>query len=103
MFAPAGPLVPRALAALDKGGTCALAGIYMTPIPELDYGRLLYHERTLRSVANSTRQDMEELLRLAGEIPLRTEVQVFPLAEANRALWELKRGGIRGAAVLAVC
>ncbi len=102
VFAPAGPLVPQALAALDKGGTCALAGIYMTPIPELDYGRLLYQERTLRSVANSTRQDVEELLRLAGEIPLRTEVQAFPLAEANRTLLELKRGGIRGAAVLTV-
>ena len=102
IFAPAGPLVLSALRSLRKGGTVALAGIYMTPIPEIDYGRFLYHEKTLRSVANSTRRDAEELLRLAAAIPIRTRIQTFPLAEANRALQLLKQDGIRGAAVLEV-
>ncbi len=103
IFAPAGPLVLDALRALRKGGTLALAGIYMTPIPSIDYGVLLYHEKTVRSVANSTRRDAEELLQLAAAIPIRTEVQPFPLAEANRALQLLKQDRIRGAAVLEVC
>lgn len=101
IFAPAGELVPRALGMLRKGGTLSLAGIHMSPIPEMEY-RLLYHERTIRSVANSTRQDAEDLLRLAAEIPVRTEVEVFPLEEANTALQKLKRGEIRGAGVLRV-
>lgn len=101
IFAPAGALVPEALRALRKGGTLALAGIHMTPIPELKY-ELLYHERTLRSVANATRDDARQLMRLAGEIPIRTEVETFPLAEANRALLALKQSQIRGAAVLVV-
>ncbi|NIN92135.1 zinc-binding alcohol dehydrogenase family protein, partial [bacterium] len=84
IFAPAGDLVLDALRVLDKGGTLALAGIYMTPIPEMDYVKYLYHERTLRSVANATRQDGEELLRIAAEIPIRTTTQVFPLEEANK-------------------
>ncbi|OGQ78318.1 MAG: alcohol dehydrogenase [Deltaproteobacteria bacterium RIFCSPLOWO2_12_FULL_60_19] len=99
IFAPAGGLVLDALAVLEKGGTVALAGIAMTQIPEIDYGRLLYHERRIRSVANATRRDAEELLSLAREIPLRPEVEVFPLAEINQALWKLKQSGIRGAAV----
>jgi propanol-preferring alcohol dehydrogenase len=102
IFAPAGRLVPEALGALDKGGTLALAGIYMSPIPELDYGQHLYHERTVRSVANSTRQDAMEFLRLAAEVPIRTEVEAFPLEEANRALRLLKEGRIQGAGVLLV-
>jgi propanol-preferring alcohol dehydrogenase len=102
VFAPAGPLVLHALRALRKGGTVALAGIYMTPIPEIDYGRLLYHEKTVRSVANSTRQDAEDLLALAAAIPIRTHVQILPLTEANRALQLLKRDAVRGAAVLEV-
>ena len=102
IFAPAGPLVLDALRALRKGGTVALAGIYMTPIPAIDYGALLYHEKTVRSVANSTRRDAEELLQLAAAIPIRTQVQTFPLAEANRALQLLKQDRIRGAAVLQV-
>ncbi len=101
IFAPAGALVPEALRALRKGGTLALAGIYMSTIPPLDY-QLLWGERTVRSVANSTRQDARDLLRLAGEIPIHTEVEVFPLAEANRALRLLKEGKIRGAGVLKV-
>ncbi len=101
IFAPAGPLVPVALRALRRGGTLALAGIYMTPIPELNY-EWLYHERAIRSVANATREDARQLMELAGTIPLRTEVQTFPLEEANRALQALKRGEIRGAGVLVI-
>ncbi|HVM59497.1 MAG TPA: zinc-dependent alcohol dehydrogenase family protein [Verrucomicrobiae bacterium] len=101
MFAPAGALVPEALRALRKGGTLTLAGIYMTPIPELNYERL-YHERIMRSVANATRDDARQLMQLAGQIPLRTEVQTFPLAEANRALAALQHGEIHGAGVLMV-
>lgn len=101
MFAPAGALVPEALRALRKGGTLALAGIYMTPIPEMKY-ELLYHERMVRSVANATRDDARQLMQLAAQIPIRTEVQTFPLADANRALLALKRGEIHGAGVLMV-
>lgn len=101
IFAPAGPLVPKALKALRKGGTLALAGIHMTPIPQMEYS-LLYGERTVRSVANSTRRDAEELLRLAAEIPIHTEVEEYRLEEANEVLLKLKRSEIRGAAVLKV-
>lgn len=101
IFAPAGEIVPAALWALKKGGTVALAGIHMSTIPPLDYN-LLYHERVLRSVANNTRQDGEDFLRLATEIPVRTEVEVFPLRDANRALNQLKNDAIRGAAVLRI-
>jgi propanol-preferring alcohol dehydrogenase len=101
IFAPAGVLVPEALRGLRKGGTLALAGIYMTPIPELKY-ELIYHERIVRSVSNATRDDARQLMRLAGEIPIRTEVETFPLADANRALLALKLSKIRGAGVLVV-
>ncbi|HUY14016.1 MAG TPA: zinc-dependent alcohol dehydrogenase family protein [Terriglobia bacterium] len=101
VFAPAGEIVPAALKALKKGGTLALAGIHMSPIPPLDYA-LLYQERVIRSVANNTRQDGEDFLRLAAEIPIKTQIEVFPLAEANRALNSLKNDAIRGAAVLRV-
>jgi propanol-preferring alcohol dehydrogenase len=100
IFAPAGELVPSALKTLNKGGTVALAGIYMTPIPQLDYTEHLYYEKTLKSVANSTRKDGEELLKLAEEIPVRTKISVFPLKEANQALQLLKQGKINGAGVL---
>ena len=102
IFAPAGWIVPEALRVLRKGGTLALAGIHMTPIPEMDYDTLLYHERTVRSVANSTRQDVVELLRLAETMRIRTDVQVFPLEEANHVLQLLKRAEIRGTAVLKI-
>jgi propanol-preferring alcohol dehydrogenase len=102
IFAPAGKLVLDALRVLEKGGTLALAGIYMTPIPEMDYDKYLYHEKIVRSVANSTRKDAEELLKLAAKIPIHTEVQEFPLDEANRALLLLKQGKIQGAGVLRV-
>lgn len=101
VFAPAGWIVPEALKVLRPGGTIALAGIHMTPIPEMKY-ELIYGERTLRSVANMTRQDARELLKLATEIPIKTEVELFPLAEANEVLLRLKRAEIRGAAVLEI-
>lgn len=74
----------------------------MTPIPQMDYNNYLYHERTIRSVANSTRQDGEELLKIASEIPIHTETQLFPLEEANHALQALKQGKINGAGVLEI-
>ncbi len=101
IFAPAGEIVPAALKAVKKAGTVALAGIHMSTIPPLEYS-LLYHERVLRSVANNTRQDGEDFLRLAAEIPVRTQVELFPLREANRALNQLKNDAIRGAAVLQI-
>jgi propanol-preferring alcohol dehydrogenase len=102
IFAPAGGLVLEALRVLERGGTVALAGVTMTPIPELDYDRLLYWERGIRSVANFTRQDAEELLQVAAEIPIQTTVQIFPLEAANEALLALKRSEIDGTGVLVV-
>jgi len=101
VFAPAGEIVPAALKALRKGGVLVLGGIHMSQIPALDYS-LLYQERVVRSVANNTRQDGEDFLRIAAEIPIETRVQLFPLAEANRALNALKNDAIPGAAVLTV-
>jgi alcohol dehydrogenase, propanol-preferring len=101
VFAPAGEIVPAALKALKKGGVLVLGGIHMSTIPPLDYD-LLYQERVVRSVANNTRQDGHDFLRLAAQIPIHTEIEVFPLAEANRALNALKNDAIRGAAVLQV-
>ncbi|HLH80421.1 MAG TPA: zinc-dependent alcohol dehydrogenase family protein [Chthonomonas sp.] len=102
LFAPAGELVPVALSALDKGGTLAVAGIYMTPIPSMDYEKHLFYERNLRSVTANTRQDGKELLHLAETIPLHTHTQEFPLEAANEALQALKQDRINGAAVLRV-
>lgn len=101
IFAPAGKLVPDALRLLRKGGTLALAGITMSPIPQMDYN-LIYHERVLRSVANSTRQDARDFLQLAAEVPVHTEVQLFDLPQANQALQELKHSRIEGAGVLRI-
>jgi propanol-preferring alcohol dehydrogenase len=101
IFAPAGELVVSALRVLKKGGTVVLGGIYMSPIPQMDYN-LLYHERVIRSVANNTRRDGEDFLKIAAEIPIHTQVQEFPLAEANAALNALKHDEVRGAAVLRV-
>jgi propanol-preferring alcohol dehydrogenase len=101
VFAPAGEIVPAALKALRKGGRLILGGIHMSDIPSFSYD-LLYEERMIRSVANNTRRDGEEFLALAAKIPIRTHVQVFPLAEANRALNSLKNDAIEGAAVLRV-
>jgi propanol-preferring alcohol dehydrogenase len=101
IFAPAGSLVPLALRHLRKGGTLALAGITMSEIPALDYS-LLYQERIVRSVANSTRADCRDFLRQAAEIPLRPRVEIYPMAQANSALLDLKQSRIEGAAVLQI-
>jgi len=102
MFAPAGELVPTALEALDRGGTLALAGIHMSPIPPLDYGRHLFGERVVRSVTANTRQDGLDLLREAAAIPITPHTIRFPLRQANQALQALKAGSFQGAAVLAL-
>jgi propanol-preferring alcohol dehydrogenase len=101
VFAPAGEIVPAALKVLRKGGTLVLGGIHMSPIPSFSYD-LLYQERVIRSVANNTRQDGEDFLLVAAEIPIRTRVQLFPLQDANRALNVLKNDAIEGAAVLKI-
>ena len=101
IFAPAGELVPQSLRVLRKAGTLALAGITMSEVPALNYA-LLYDERIIRSVANSTRSDCHDFLRVAAEIPIQTRIQVYPLAEANRALQDLKHSRLEGAAVLQV-
>jgi propanol-preferring alcohol dehydrogenase len=100
LFAPVGDLVPVALRNLARGGTLALAGIYMTPVPSLDYERDLFYERNLRSVTANTRADGEELLAEAARIPIRPATTTFPLEDANQALALLKRGGFAGAGVL---
>jgi propanol-preferring alcohol dehydrogenase len=102
LFAPAGTLVPIALAALDRGGTLAVAGIHLSPVPPLDYERHLFYERTLRSVTANTRRDGDEFLRLAAEIPIRPRTHPFALEDANAALQQLKRDGFAGAAVLRI-
>jgi alcohol dehydrogenase, propanol-preferring len=99
IFAPAGELVPAALAALDRGGTVVCGGIHMSDIPRFPY-RLLWEERSVRSVANLTRRDGEEFLAIAREVPIRTEVTPFPLEDASEALERLRAGELRGAAVL---
>ena len=102
IFAPAGELVIPALRALERGGTLALAGIHMTPIPSIDYDRDLFGERTVCSVTANTRQDGLDLLREAAAIPLKPRTQRFPMSDANRALQSLKAGAIKGAGVLAI-
>ena len=100
LFAPVGDLVPPAMRALDWGGVLAVAGIYLTDIPRLNYERELFHEKTLRSVTANTRADGEDLLRVAAEIPIVPKTTVFPLADANRALQQLKHDAISGTGVL---
>ncbi len=102
IFAPAGDIVPPALRALEKGGTVAIAGIHLTPIPAIDYDRDLFQERILRSVTANTRQDAVDLLREAAAIPIRPRIQRFRLEEANVALQALKAGNINGAGVLKI-
>jgi propanol-preferring alcohol dehydrogenase len=99
LFAPAGWLVPLALKHLRPGGTLAINAIHASPIPEMPYF-LMWEERTIRSVANATRQDAREFMALAAAIPIKTDVQTFPLSEANAVLQRLKRSQINGAAVL---
>ena len=100
MFAPAGELVPPALRALRRGGTLAIAGIHMSPIPSIDYDNELFGERVIRSVTANTKQDALDLLREAAAIPIRTHIQRFKLEDANLALKALKAGAIKGAGVL---
>jgi alcohol dehydrogenase, propanol-preferring len=99
IFAPAGPLVPLALAAMAAGGTVVCAGIHMTDIPSFAY-ELLWHERTIRSVANLTRQDGYEFLALAQEIPVRTTITRYALEDAEQALDDLRAGRFEGTAVI---
>ncbi len=101
IFAPAGELVPVALATLKKAGTLVLGGIHMSPVPSFPYD-LLYHERMVRSVANNTRQDGIDFLQLAAQIPIHTQTQTFALEETNQALAALKHDAIRGAGVVRV-
>jgi propanol-preferring alcohol dehydrogenase len=100
-FAPAGWIVPLALEHLRPGGTLAINAIHMSPIPQMEYN-LIYGERVMRSVANFTRRDAEEFLRLAAAIPIRTEVELHPLSEANTVLQRLKASHVRGAVALQV-
>jgi propanol-preferring alcohol dehydrogenase len=99
IFAPVGSLVPAALRATAKGGVVVAGGIHMSDIPSFPY-RLLWEERSLRSVANLTRRDGEEFLEIAPRVPVKTTVEAFPLREANEALERLRKGKIEGAAVL---
>jgi alcohol dehydrogenase, propanol-preferring len=101
IFAPVGALVPAALRAVARGGTVVCAGIHMSDIPSFPY-EILWGERSVRSVANLTREDGNEFLALAPEVPVRTEVVPFALEEANEALHTLRGGHVRGAAVLVV-
>jgi propanol-preferring alcohol dehydrogenase len=100
LFAPAGELVPVALRALDRGATLAVAGIWLSAIPGLDYAQELFQERRLRSVTANTRADGEEFLRLAGRLGVRATTVAYPTAEAPRALADLAHGRFGGAAVL---
>ena len=99
LFAPAGELVPLALGHVRKGGTVVCAGIHMSDIPSFPYERI-WGERVVRSVANLTRADGEEFLSVAPQVPVRTEVEALPLAQANEALDRLRAGNVRGALVL---
>jgi len=99
IFAPVGSLIPTALRAVDRGGVVVSGGIHMSDIPSFPYSDL-WEERVIRSVANLTRADGEQLLDLAPRVPIRTEVETFDLAQANEALERLRSGMLRGAAVL---
>ena len=99
IFAPVGTLVPKALQDVDKGGIVICGGIHMSDIPSFPY-HILWEERTIRSVANLTRNDGEAFLKIAAEIPVRTEIKTYPFSKANDALNDLRNGNIRGAAVL---
>jgi len=101
IFAPVGPLVPLALKAVKKGGIVVCAGIHMSDIPSFPY-KILWEERMLRSVANLTRQDGEEFLKLAPQIPLHTEPNLYALEEANQALDDLRHGRFTGSAVICI-
>lgn len=99
IFAPVGDLAVRALELSERGATVIHAGVYASAIPSFDYG-LLYHERRLSTAANSTRRDVRELLALAAQVPIKTEITPYALGEANRALQDVKKSRVNGAAVL---
>ena len=101
IFAPVGDLVVRALELSERGATVVHAGVHASAIPSFDYA-LLYHERTIRSAANSTRRDVEELLELAAQIPIQSEITTYAFADANRALQDVKHSRVNGAAVLQI-
>jgi propanol-preferring alcohol dehydrogenase len=101
IFAPVGELVPEALGAMAPGGTVVCAGIHMSDIPSFPY-EILWHERSVRSVANLTRKDGDEFIALAPEVPVRTEIQLYDLGDANRALDDMRHGRVRGTAVLKI-
>jgi propanol-preferring alcohol dehydrogenase len=101
IFAPAGELVPQALISVKKGGVVVCAGIHMSDIPSFPY-QYLWGERTIRSVANLTRKDGREFMKLAPEVPVRTTTHVYPLEKANEALDDLRNGRFEGAAVLRI-
>lgn len=101
LFAPVGSLVPQSLRALDKGGVVVCADIHMSDIPSFPY-KLLWEERSIKSVANLTRQDAEEFLQIAAKIPLEVKVNSYPLERANEALRDLKEGKVTGSVVLTV-
>ena len=100
LFAPVGTLVLPALAALDRGGTLAIAGIHLTDIPTLNYERHLFQERTLRSVTANTRHDGEEFLEIAARVPLRVSTTPYPFDRADQALADLAHDEVNGAAVV---
>jgi propanol-preferring alcohol dehydrogenase len=99
IFAPVGNLIPKALSDLDKGGVVVCGGIHMSDIPGFPY-KILWEERVIRSVANLTRKDGEEFLKIASQVPVKTETKIFPLHKANEALDDLREGRIQGAIVL---
>jgi propanol-preferring alcohol dehydrogenase len=101
LFAPVGDLVPVALQALDRGGTLAIAGIYLSDIPSIRY-KWLFEERQIRSVTANTRRDGEEFLEIAARIPIRPTTTVYPFTDADRALIDLAQDRVNGAAVLRV-
>jgi propanol-preferring alcohol dehydrogenase len=101
IFAPAGEIVPIALDRLDRGGILVVNAIHTSPIPSFEYEKL-YGERVVRSVMNYTRRDAEEFLEIASRIPVRAETELFSLDQANEALTRVKRGEVRGAAVLTI-
>lgn len=102
LFAPVGALVPEALGGLKRGGTLAVAGIYLSPVPEMDYDQHLFYERDLRTVTGNTRDDGRALLAEAAAVPVRPDVHTYPLEDANCALDDLKASRLNGTAVLAV-
>lgn len=102
MFAPAGDVVVRALKTVRRGGLVIVAGIYSTPIPEMDYREHLYYERVLRSVSNYTKGDAVAFLSIAAEVPVKVRVTTFRFEEAGEALLAVKRGEVAGSAVIII-